>query len=130
MRTLGIHSPMSHAALERVLKSFGFTKTVYKEEGTLIFRHPPTRAMLVLSSGTPQEKVHQLDLITVRRTVLEKGIATLDEYNQGVQLALAPVTGLASKNPSGSPDVVERRQVRIRRSKPVIRRKKAVFADQ
>lgn len=68
----------NYATLDRALTSLGFSKTVTEE--AIIYRHEATDAFLAFPTAAPEEKVYPLDMVTVRKTVLERGVASFEDY--------------------------------------------------
>lgn len=80
MRLLVQDKPMTYATLERTLKPLGFTKRVVDREKAIVFDHNTTDASVILPLRDATAPVSPLDLLTVRKTVVEKGVATAARY--------------------------------------------------
>lgn len=78
---------MTYAQLERTLRPLGFRKKIVASENALIFVHNSTDASVVLTLRPDTAFVHPLDLLTVRKTVVEKGVASLATYEAAARRA-------------------------------------------
>lgn len=78
---------LTYKQLDEILTSFGFQKS--ERETFLAFENPEYDAFVVLPVGTASTSVSPAHFLGVRRTVTEKGAATLDEWERAVNLATA-----------------------------------------
>lgn len=76
MRITTQSEPITYEALERTLKPLGFSKREVASENAIIFSHDTSDASIILPLRSKTDFVSPLDFNTVRKTVVEKGVAT------------------------------------------------------
>lgn len=91
------HPPMHYGELDRMLKVFGFIRSDIPQERALLYRHLPTDTLLVLPAGEASEWVSPLNLVSVRKHIAEKGVATLEGYSAVVEQVSRVTAGQAVK---------------------------------
>jgi hypothetical protein len=78
MLTMKTFLDADYTVLDRALTSLGFTKTITDE--AFIYYHKPSDSILVFPLGAAEDKVALMNMVSVRKTVLERGIAPFSSY--------------------------------------------------
>jgi hypothetical protein len=69
--------------LSRLLEGMDFGRVTQPTH--VLFEHPPTNTMVVLRPYQPRETVSSADLITVRKTLDERGLMPADAFEHFLQ---------------------------------------------
>jgi hypothetical protein len=94
MRTSTSFETMTYRTLDVALARLGFTRSEVPHERAVLYRHADSDASIILSLHAPTANVQPLDLNTVRKTVVEKGVATENQYAAAVRAARRTARGI------------------------------------
>lgn len=72
----GASKPMTYARLDETLADLGFKRK--NAADCVIYEIPDKKAIIVLPPFDPNDKINLLHLLTVRKTLIERNIATTE----------------------------------------------------
>ena len=72
--------PITYGAIENALVSLGFDVTVGPDYR--LYRHAPTGTLMVTPDYPPEGPAEEMRLVTVRRMVVERGVARQDRLER------------------------------------------------